>query len=57
MLTFSDDVATTTCVQPSSAKSPSPESPPSGLAAVHAGERERGDEQHALPPLSRGRHG
>ena len=36
MLTFSDDVATTTLVQPSSAKSPSPRSPPSGPSPVHA---------------------
>ena len=36
MFTFSDDVATTTLVQPSSAKSPSPRSPPSGSPPVQA---------------------
>jgi hypothetical protein len=34
MLTFSDDVATATWVHPSSAKSPSPDSPSSGPGAV-----------------------
>ena len=36
MLTFSDEVAMTTFVQPSSAKSPSPKSPPSGSLPVQA---------------------